>query len=273
MIEQFVSMRWHARVLLASAMVFLSIARVAAQDTTELAKKTQNPVGDILSIPFEFNFNGGGGLEDQTHLNLNFQPVLPIKLTPGVNLIFRTIIPFQSFPGPADVKTGGFGDIMEQLFFTPAKPGRIIWGVGPTFSLPTATAHPARTGTWAGGMSVVVLAMPGRWVLGSLLTQVWPMNDAGGPPETNVFSCKCFVNYNFGKGWALSSVPTIVANWDAADGQQWTVPVGGGITRTVVFKGQAMSLGFQYFKNVKRPDDGPGTQVRMNFALIFPTNP
>ena len=94
MIEQFVSTRWHTRVLLASAMVVLSIARAAAQDTTELAKKTQNPVGDILSIPFEFNFNGGGGLEDQTHLNLNFQPVLPIKLTPGVNLIFRTIIPF-----------------------------------------------------------------------------------------------------------------------------------------------------------------------------------
>ena len=254
-------------------MVVLSIARAAAQDTTELAKKTQNPVGDILSIPFEFNFNGGGGLEDQTHLNLNFQPVLPIKSTPGVNLIFRTIVPFQSFPGPTDVKTGGFGDIQEQLFFTPAKAGKIIWGVGPTFSLPTATAHPAQTGTWAGGLSVVVLTMPGRWVIGALVTQLWPMSDAGGPPATNVFACKCFINYNFGKGWALSSVPTIVANWDAADGQQWTVPVGGGITRTVVFKGQPMSLGFQYFKNVKRPDDGPGTQVRMNFALIFPTNP
>ena len=53
-------------------------------------------------------------------------------------------------------------------------------------------------------------------------------------------------------------------------GQQWTVPVGGGITRVVVFKGQAMSLGFQYFKNVKRPDDGPGTQVRFNLAFIYP---
>jgi len=47
--------------------------------------------------------------------------------------------------------------------------------------------------------------------------------------------------------------------------------VGGGITKTVVFKGQPMSLGFQYFKNVKRPDDGPGTQVRFNFAFIYPT--
>ena len=32
-----------------------------------------------------------------------------------------------------------------------------------------------------------------------------------------------------------------------------------------------MSLGFQYFKNVKRPEDGPGTQVRFNFAFIYLT--
>jgi len=31
-----------------------------AHDTTELAKKTQNPVGDIVSVPFQFNFNSGG---------------------------------------------------------------------------------------------------------------------------------------------------------------------------------------------------------------------
>ena len=30
-----------------------------------------------------------------------------------------------------------------------------------------------------------------------------------------------------------------------------------------------MSLGFQYFKKVKRPGDGPGTQVRFNFAFIL----
>jgi hypothetical protein len=260
----------HASVLLASAIVFLFVASTAAQDTTALAKTSQNPVGDIMSVPFEFNFNGGGGLEDQTYLTLNFQPVIPIRLTPHVNLIYRIIVPFQSFPGPTDEKTGGFGDIQQQLFFTPAKPGKIIWGAGPTFSLPTATAHPAQTGTWAGGLSVVALTMPGPWVIGGLITQMWPMSDAGGPPATDVFACKCFINYNFGRGWALSSVPVISANWDAAEGQQWTVPVGGGITRVVVFKGQAISLGFQYFKNVKRPDDGPGTQVRFNLAFIYP---
>lgn len=258
---------------MSAIVLVLSTAGAAAQDTTELAKKTQNPVGDIVSVPFQFNFNGGGGLEDQTHFNLNFQPVVPIPLTPAVSLIFRTIVPFHSFPGPSDGKNGGVGDIQEQLFFTPAKPGKVIWGVGPMFSLPTATAEPARTGTWAGGVSAVALAMPGPWVFGALVTQVSPMSDTGGEPETDVFSLQYFINYNFGQGWAISSAPTIVANWDAADGQQWTVPFGAGITRTLIFNGQPMQLGFQYYNNVKRPDGAPSTLARFIVAFVFPQKP
>jgi len=248
--------RLGARVLLVSAMVPLSIASADAQDTTALAKTTQNPVGDILSVPFEFNFNGGGGLVDQTQLNLNFQPVLPIKATPALNLILRIIVPMQSFPGPTDVKTGGVGDIQEQLLFTPAKPGKLIWGAGPTFSLPTATAYPAQTGTWAGGLSVVALTMPGRWVIGGLITQLWPMSDAGGPPKTNVLACKCFINYNFGKGWALSSVPVITANWDAPGGQQWNVPVVAASRASSCSKARRCRLDFSTSRTSRGPTMG-----------------
>ena len=47
-------------------------------DATALAKQTQNPVADLVSIPFQFNFNSGGGLGDGTLYNLNIQPVIPI---------------------------------------------------------------------------------------------------------------------------------------------------------------------------------------------------
>ena len=35
-------------------------------NATALAKQTQNPVADLVSIPFQFNFNSGGGLDDGT---------------------------------------------------------------------------------------------------------------------------------------------------------------------------------------------------------------
>jgi hypothetical protein len=42
-------------------------------NATELAKQTQNPVSSLVSLPFQFNFNSGGGFQDRTFFNLNFQ--------------------------------------------------------------------------------------------------------------------------------------------------------------------------------------------------------
>ena len=75
-------------------------AAPGAADTTELAKQTQNPVGDLISLPFQFNFNTGGDLGDGTFFNLNFQPVIPFRLSDDWTAIARTIIPIDSVPAP-----------------------------------------------------------------------------------------------------------------------------------------------------------------------------
>jgi hypothetical protein len=241
------------------------------QDVSSLAKTTQNPVGDVVSVPFQFNFNNGGGLGDETHFNLNIQPVIPIHLSQSWTLIARTILPLDSFPGPDLTRFTGTGNIQEQLFFTPARPDKIIWGLGPMLSLPTATAAVAKTGSWAAGPGGLLLKMTGPWVIGALAQQYWPFSDTNGSPETNLFVLQWFVNYNFGKGWALAAAPLNTANWDAESGQQWTVPLGLGITRTLVFNGQPMTLGVQYYRNLKRPDNAPANQLRFILSLIFPT--
>ncbi len=240
-------------------------------DATELAKKTQNPVGDLVTLPFQFNFNSGGGLEDGTFFNVNFQPVIPFKLTEHWSAISRTILPINSLPGADGQQVSGMGDIQEQLFITPARPGKIIWGIGPILSMPTATAPSLRTGTWAAGPTAVVLTMTGPWVLGGLISQAWPMSDVGGAPKADLFSLQPFVNYNFAKGYALSFSPIITANWDAPSGQEWTVPLGLGITRTVVFNRRPMNIGAQYYYNVERPDAGAGQTLRLIVALLYPT--
>lgn len=243
----------------------------ATHDVGELAKKTQNPVADLVAVPFQFNFNTGGDLGDATFFNLNFQPVVPFKLTENWNAIARTIIPISSVPGSDNESFSGIGDIQEQFFITPAKPGAIIWGLGPALSLPTATAPPLRTGTWAAGLTGVVVKMAGPWVLGGLVSQWWPMADAGGDPRTDLFLVQPFVNFNLPRGYALSTAPTITANWDAPSGQQWTVPLGFGISKTTVFSGRPTQLGVQYYYNVKRPDGSGGQTLRLVYSLLFPT--
>jgi hypothetical protein len=79
----------------------------AAEDDTELAKKTRNPVADLISVPFQSNFNFNTGSKDATVYILNVQPVIPIHLTHDWNLITRTIMPIINqpslFPGPNSI--------------------------------------------------------------------------------------------------------------------------------------------------------------------------
>jgi len=264
-------------VIIFAAPIVQSQAPVKPVDTepnvTQLAKTSQNPVGDIVVVPFQFNFNSGAALQDQTFFNLNFQPVVPIHLTPKLTYIARTIVPIVSIPTSNGVSYSGFGDIQEQTFFTPAHPGKLVWGVGPAFSFPTATASPAETGTWAGGGSVVLLAQPGPFVMGVLMVQLSPMHDTGGPPKVNNLFVQYFVNYNFGKGWALTTAPSITADWTIHTGQKWTVPFGAGIGRTIVFERQPINFGFQYYYNPVRPDSSTSTTVRFFFNLLYPQRP
>jgi len=239
-------------------------------DTTALAKQTQNPVGDLISVPLQFNFNTGGDLKDATLFNLNLQPVIPFKATSDWNVIARTIVPIDSVPGAGDASFSGVGDIQLQLYLTPSKPGAFIYGVGPVLSFPTATAPPLRSGTWAAGVGVVALTMQGPWVVGALLTQSWPVSDTGGEPKTDLLVFQPAINYNFGGGWAMSFSPAITANWDASAGNQWTVPLGLGITKTTVFNGRPMNVGLTYYGNVKRPDGAAGEQRRFSISLLYP---
>jgi hypothetical protein len=248
---------------------FAQEAAPPAHDASDLAKELQNPVSSVISVPFQFNFNSGGGLDDKTLFNLNFQPVIPFKVTENWNLIARTIVPVLSVP-VADMRFSGVGDIQEQLFFSPSKAGAFIIGVGPIFSFPTATSDVSRTGSWAAGPNVVILKMTKRFVFGALVNQLWTFADDGDDTEVNQFFLQPFINYNFGKGWALSSAPSITANWDAPDGEEWTVPVGLGISRTTAIAKRPISLGISYFHNVEHPSGAGANQIRFQVTLIYP---
>ncbi len=95
-----------ARLLILSLCTLAAIPAWAQQaaappvDVTALAKEQQNPISSLTSIPLQFNFDTGGGLEDQTSLLLNAQPVIPFRVSSGWNAISRTVVPIANLPGP-----------------------------------------------------------------------------------------------------------------------------------------------------------------------------
>lgn len=260
--------------LIVAGSLFAVARAMLADETESLAKDAQNPVANLISVPFQNNFNFNVGPNNVTQYNLNIQPVIPITLNKDWNLITRTIVPIVNQPSPAPgVRSAfGLGDINPTFFLSPVKPFHgIVWGLGPTFTLPTATDSIIGSGKLSAGPAAVALVTPGHLVAGALLNQQWSV--AGwGSRSVSQFLIQPFANYNLRDGWYVVSAPIITANWEASGGNRWTVPMGGGVGKIQHF-GNLPPINFQLqaFDNVVSPAQGPDWQLRFQIQFLFPT--
>jgi hypothetical protein len=241
-------------------------------DHTALAKQTQNPLGSLIGIPFQWNGNMNTGPDSsRTTTEIKLEPAVPLGISEDWNMIVRLVLPITFQPVTDDGHLGGFGDSNLSFFFTPKKPGALIWGVGPSFLLPTATEPQLGTGKWSAGPTVVVLAMPGKWVVGTLLTQLFSIAGDSERESVSSLSWQYFINYNLPKGWAITSSPTMSVNWNAEGGAEWTVPIGGGIAKVTHLGPQHLKLSGQVFGNVARPDGAAGWAWQFTVEPVWPS--
>lgn len=204
----------------------------------------------MYSLPFQNNTYFGAGPDHNKTANvLNIQPVLPFTVGDW-NIISRTIAPLIYIPrvngggigggslgedttaantGPLGIpETFGLGDINQSFYFSPAAASNFIWGVGPSFNLPTTTDHFIGSGKFSIGPAAVGLVMPKPWVVGLLARQLFSVVGPRGRTDVNQTLLQPFVNYNLPGGWYLVTSPIITANWSANSSQRWNVPIGGG---------------------------------------------
>jgi hypothetical protein len=118
----------------------------------ELAKAAQNPVADLISLPFQNNTNFGYGPDDEIQNVLNIQPVVPFHLSENWNLITRTIAPVicQSEVVEGSGDEFGLGDINLTAFFLRKAPPKASPGVPGRFSC----CQQQRTKNWAAKMDL-----------------------------------------------------------------------------------------------------------------------
>lgn len=279
----------------AAGAITTEAAAAGGGSSEDLAKASQNPVGDLISVPFENNFYFGIGPSDSTLYAMIAKPVVPVNLGEW-NLINRFVIPllytdgqdtedinrliedrlgsvqvpFTSGGQPDLGSAWGIGDITWQGFFTPADPGEVIVGLGPAVTFPTHTEDRFGTDKWSAGPALVVLSMPGNWVFGGLVQHSWSFAGPDDAGDVNKTTLQYFVNYNFGDGWYLTSSPVFTANWEADSGQRWTVPIGGGIGKLHKFGNQPVDFKFQSFYNLESPDMAADWSVQFTVKLLFP---
>ena len=233
----------------------------------ELAKKAQNPIANMISVPFQNNTSYGIGPDDKTSNVLNIQPVIPVGLGEKWNMITRTIIPIVTVPdfSTTEGSITGLGDINLNLFFSP-KESKIIWGVGPIFNLPTATDPALGAQEFGIGPAIILVKMSGKWVYGATMNNTWSVANS----DINRFYLQYFINYNLPNSWYLSSSPIITADWTAESGNQWVVPFGGTVGKLFRLGKLPINVQAGAFYNVVKPDGGADWQTRFQLQLLFP---
>lgn len=247
-----------------------------AQQEADLAKKLQNPVAALISVPIQNNWDFGIGPAHAMKYTANIQPVIPIGISDDWNLILRTIVPViyqealvnnPKAPNGLGQSHSGLGNVTQTFFFSPKEPvGGWIIGAGPVGYYPTATESILGPGEWGAGPSIVVLQQKNGFTYGALANHIWSF--AGWDnQEVNATFLQPFLSYTT-KTYTTFGVNTETTyNWVT---QEATAPMNFTIQQLVKIGKMPVAFQFGYRYYVEKPDGGPDWGLRFTITFLFP---
>lgn len=241
----------------------------AGADAGELAKELSNPIASLISVPFQSNFDFGMGTGSGWRYTLNFQPVIPVMLSPKWNLISRTILPIIHQNHVANSGSqSGLGDITQSLFFSPRDSKRFIWGAGPVFLIPTATNDLLGSGKFGIGPTFLILKQEKGWTYGVLTNHIWSV--AGSDTRARVSSTfiQPFLAYNTRDAWTYNVSTESSYDWA---GNNWSIPIHFTISKLLKVGTRPVSVGGALRCWAASPRGGPeNCGLRINVTPLFP---
>jgi len=111
--------------------------------------------------------------------------------------------------------------------------------------------------------------MPGNWLIGVLISNVWSFAGDEDAAEVNSFLLQPILNYNLVNGWYLTTAPVWTANWDAEEA--WSVPLGGGAGKLHRFGNLPIDFKAAYYYNVVRPERSTDWGLLLSIKFLLPT--
>jgi hypothetical protein len=251
-----------------------------AQDAAEMARKLQDPLANIQALMTDNDINFDSG-DNDTSYGFQLQPVYAVPFEEqGFNLINRAVIPIlglvpearkppivnEPLPAnPGGSETWGLSDSALQFFFSPRSDSSWKWGVGPTFTLKTRTDDKLAGAGWGAGPIGVVVGGVGDVSIAAIAGHVW--GDENGF-STSIFQPMVF--YNLPEAWTIHYNNIISYDWNATSGNEWTVPLGLGVSKTFVLKsgvGVEPALGWYY--NVEQPEGAAQHAIKWAVNFVF----
>jgi hypothetical protein len=172
------------------------------------------------------------------------------------------------FPG-ADPEFG-LGDLVVSGFFSPKKAEPFIWGVGPVFLLPISANPALGSEKWGAGPTFVVLKQSGKLTLGALANHIWSFEGDETRPDVNQTFLQPFLSVTPPSGITLTVTSEATANWEAASGEEWTVPLLFQVSKVTKLGKRPVNLGIGAGPYLDAPSDQPSWRLRLLMVLLFP---
>lgn len=268
-------------VFLRSLAVLLALAAPAgaqnpppgSDSMAEIAKDLANPVANLISVPFQNNWEYHLGTTDATLYTLNVQPVIPIGLNDRFILVTRTIIPYVSYNAlvPGTSGAGGLGDTQASIFLSTREAMKGGWflGAGPVLQFPTATSRSTGSGKWGAGPTGIVLRQHRGWTYGLLASHTWSFAGTESRASVNSTFLEPFLTYTTKTYTTLGVFTESTYNWTE---DKWTVPVEAMASQVLMLGKQIFSVtvGGRYW--AESPAGGPDWGLRLALTLIFEEN-
>ena len=202
------------------------------QSAAAMAQQASNPFASSWALQLQQNNNWTEMPrgDDRLQSNLQFQPLLSLRLTEKQGLIIRPVVTVvNSVPhfdqSGRNERSAGFGDTV--LAFALPRPffgGRLMVGAGPTFIFPTASTNLLSQDTWQVGPDAGAVLL-GKHFISYGFVQQW-FKVGGEGRDTNQMNGTFNFTYLFENGWTLGTQPTLAVDWKARGGERGTFGIG-----------------------------------------------
>jgi hypothetical protein len=256
----------------------------------DVSHKLSDPTSNVWALftEFDLSFNNGnatGGNDDLGSL-MDFQPILPVPIygegTDQWKVIVRPAVPLQfAAPRPDGANNtnydAGLADIsLPMLVIPPLSESHpnLIFGIGPTFVLPTSSKVQLGRRQWQAGPAGVFGWKTKDYTVGVFPQYFWGVGGRGdqGSNIENASNMNLlyFAYWNLPNAWQIGVNPVITYDHKASRGNKWNVPLGIGFTKTR--KVGTLPVKFQFsveYSVVSQDDFGKRALIKLNIIPVI----
>jgi len=235
-----------------------------------LAARIQNPINDVINIPFQFNADADAGPNDDAgRYELRLLPILPIQLTRDYFVISRTIVSIEHQDNTNGMRDySGLGDTLQSFFVT-HKEANVLGlevGAGPILLLPTATSDALGAGKLGIGPTAVVVEQQGGFTIGVLAHHKWSVLGDDNRPDVSSSYVQPFISLTLEKTTLAANTETTY-DWEE---DAWTIPINVTLNQMTRFGDTLVQLTAGPRWYVAGPTGTADWGIRAGFNVVLP---